>query len=486
MAAPRIIDPTSFKAVMQFNKTILESACIANKDEARTDQFVKAEDRDQFVKAVFQYFVAQGGAEIMKQLVAIKHNPDAHHAIFQDNECKEILEQNWFFFISHFVNFGRPTFNKNGVCTDADQFDDFHHIHLSHSFDNFLYTLIGNRGFPSKHDLGLSIAISIRHDLVNLIIETFVQTLFNNEVSSPRDLADRLRFLEAEYSQLKEHLAAMPPQAKRQKPNPDSESELNMDDGNVLHDDALGDALDDKVSLDAQVATELNDVPAEQTTQVATELNDVPAEQTHDAHDATNVDAELNDVPAESDEVPAESDEVPAESDEVPAESDEVPAESDEVPAESDEVPAESGFQGQSSNQQNLNSGNPWNLLDAKKLHAQKNPWVEICDQHNTIMSNINPEQWNRKNRATVMKELLKKLAKDHGGQPNVMAMSLVRAIRDSSGNVDSNHLWDEPLFSDVNDENPTPKTFSEIMGTLCNIIKENWKKIQEALHSAK
>ena len=428
MAAPRIIDPTSFKAVMQFNKTILESACIANKDEARTDQFVKAEDRDQFVKAVFQYFVAQGGAEIMKQLVAIKHNPDAHHAIFQDNECKEILEQNWFFFISHFVNFGRPTFNKNGVCTDADQFDDFHHIHLSHSFDNFLYTLIGNRGFPSKHDLGLSIAISIRHDLVNLIIETFVQTLFNNEVSSPRDLADRLRFLEAEYSQLKEHLAAMPPQAKRQKPNPDSESELNMDDGNVLHDDALGDALDDKVSLDAQVATELNDVPAEQTTQVATELNDVPAEQTHDAHDATNVDAELNDVPAESDEVPAEET-------------------TTEVPPPPSPPPPS----------------------PPPPVDEMADTWTYICDEHNHIMSMINPASYKTKTRR-------RGGYKNRGAEmcKNLDEGFVIRLISDIKERIGGFEQFD------VNFVGAKPNNTT--LNTLCDVLTKNWAAITVGL----
>jgi hypothetical protein len=116
----------------------------------------------------------------------------------------------------------------------------------------------------------------------------------------------------------------------------------------------------------------------------------------------------------------------------------------------------------------------------AKEVAQETNPWVEICDQHNTIMSNINPKQWEKKNRAKVMKEFLEKLVKDHGGQPD-MGMSLVRAIRDSSGNVDSN-IWDEPLFSDVNDEEPDAKTFDEIMVAFCNIIKNHWGKIQEAL----
>jgi hypothetical protein len=120
----------------------------------------------------------------------------------------------------------------------------------------------------------------------------------------------------------------------------------------------------------------------------------------------------------------------------------------------------------------------------AKEAAKETNPWVEICDQHNTIMSKINPKQWEKKNKANVMKEFLKKLVKEHGGQPD-MGMSLVRAIRDSSGNVDSN-LWDEPLFSDVNDTEPDAKTFNEIMVTFCTIIKDNWEKIQEALHSAK
>jgi hypothetical protein len=99
-------------------------------------------------------------------------------------------------------------------------------------------------------------------------------------------------------------------------------------------------------------------------------------------------------------------------------------------------------------------------------------------------MSNIKLKQLERKNKAQGMKEFFKKLVKDHGGQPH-MAMSLVRAIRDSSANVDSN-IWDEPLFSDVNDDEPGAKTFNEIMVTFCNIIKKNWEKIQEALHSAK
>ena len=393
MAAICIQNPHTFNhAIETINRDLLKAAC----QEHRT-----LDDRDQFVQAVFQSFLANGGADIIKQLVAIKQNPG--HDAWKDEECKRTLEQDWFLFINQILNFGRPTPAVNGVFTDVDQVndDDGESIEFTQSFDYFLYQdIMKCRGLPTMptHHQGRGNAIKIRHDLANLIIQNFVQTTFADQINSLKDLVNLKDHLEQENLELKRSMAAeMDPAPKRPKVAP-------------------------------QVAPQA-------------------APQAAPNVDSGEVEQAFEEAMAEAEA--AQESPKPTEVAQAPEEAQEEAAEEQEVAKPTEEA-------------------------------VLQNPWVEICEQHNTVMSNINPKQWEKKNKAKVMKEFLKKLVKENGGQPD-MGMSLVRAIRDSSGNVDSN-IWDEPLFSDINDEEPDAKTFDEIMVDFCNIIKNNWGKIQEAL----
>eukprot|EP00966_Prymnesium_polylepis_P242380 5605302-Prymnesium_polylepis.1 len=148
------------------------------------------DDREQFVQAVFNTFVANGGAEIIKQLVAIKQN--ANHELMQDETCKQTLEQDWILFITQIVNFGRASPAVNGVITDVNQMthdDGDNTVEFSASLDYFLYKEIMKvRGIPTMGDQGLGNAMKIRHDLVNLIIQNFVQTTFTDKITSLNQL----------------------------------------------------------------------------------------------------------------------------------------------------------------------------------------------------------------------------------------------------------------------------------------------------------
>ena len=418
MAATCIQNPVSFNyAIQSIIRDILKDACEQHKD---------MNDRDQFVQAVFQSFVTTGGGEIIKQLVAIKHNPK--HDIFKDEECKRTLEQDWFLFINQILNFGRPTLAVNGVFADVDQVndDDGESTEFTNSFDYFLFQdIMKCRGLPTMptHHQGRGNAIKIRHDLANLIIQNFVQTTFDNQIHSLKDLVNVKDQLMEENLELKRSMAAeADPAPKRPKVAPQA----------APNGGALGAA-------------------------------EAPNGESNDSATAKKVEPEgVIEEEATVDPPAAAVDEEAAVEEEATVDPPAAVVDEEIVHECIEEV-----------------------VTGAAK---ETNPWVKICDQHNTVMSNIKPELWlnNKKKagKATIMKEFVKKLVEEHGGQPD-MGMSLVRAIRDSSANVDSN-LWDEPLFPDVTDTEPGPKTLNDIMGTLYTIIKDNWEKIQEALQSAK
>ena len=470
MAAICIQNPHTFNhAIQSINRDLLKAACQKHKT---------LDDRDQFVQAVFQSFLAIGGADIIKQLVAIKQNEK--HDAWKDEECKRTLEQDWFLFINQILNFGRPTPAVNGVFTDVDQViwhDDGESIEFTQSFDYFLYQEIMKcRGLPTMptHHQGRGNAIKIRHDLANLIIQNFVQTTFANQINSLKDLVNLKDQLMEENLELKRSMAPeADPAPKRPKVAPQAAPQAAPNGGDSA---ALGEdpeAFEEAVAEAAQDAPKAQESFGEAEPEAALEEAEPEALEALEALESLEAleEAEPEALEAlEEAEPEAEPEAALEEAEPEALESLEAALEEAEPEAALEEAEPEAALE------EALEEAFAPDAKDAKDA-KDANPWVEICDEHNTVMSNINPKQWDRKNKAKTMREFFKK----HGGQPNNMGMSLVRAIRDSSVNVDSN-FWDEPLFSDVNDEEPDTKTFNEIMDTFCNIIKNNWEKIQGAL----
>ena len=202
-------------AIQTLMRNILEKTC---------QKHLPFTDCDTFVEAVFKSFIAEG-ADIIKQLVAIKQN--ANHDIFKDHQCKQALQQNWFLFINQCINFGRATPASNGIFTDDDQLthEDPKGVDFTKCFDNFLYKeILDIRGIPTKGP-GLANAIKIRHDLAKLIIQHFVQPTFTNQLISLKDLVEHNDYLLKENLELKRSTLepAPKPAPKRHKPNGDSE-----------------------------------------------------------------------------------------------------------------------------------------------------------------------------------------------------------------------------------------------------------------------
>ena len=411
-------------AIQTLMRNILEKTC---------QKHLPFTDCDTFVEAVFKSFIAEG-ADIIKQLVAIKQN--ANHDIFKDHQCKQALQQNWFLFINQCINFGRATPASNGIFTDDDQLthEDPKGVDFTKCFDNFLYKeILDIRGIPTKGP-GLANAIKIRHDLAKLIIQHFVQPTFTNQLISLKDLVEHNDYLLKENLELKRSTLepAPKPAPKRHKPNGDSEDlQTNADSDSVAKAfvQAVAEAVEERVEEE----------PEKRDAETFEEALEEEGAQGAEATEEEAADQTLEEALEEINEQTLEE--------------------------ALEQAVEEEGAQG----------------AEATEDTKDNNPWVEICEQHNAVMSKINPKIWEKKNKVKIIKDFFKKLDKNNDD----MYMSLVRAIRDSSTNVDSN-IWDEPLFSDVTDEEPDVKTFEEITGTFCTIIKNNWEKIQEALHSAK
>jgi hypothetical protein len=437
-------------AMTVLSRNLLEEAC---KHSTKT-----TDDREEFVQAVFKFFVENGGAEIIKQLVAIKQN--AKHDIFkdvfkdvlEDEECRKALEQDWFLFINQIVNFGRPTPAVNGVFTDADQVnhDDGEGVEFMESFDFFLYKQIMKiRGLPTMSDQGLGNAIQIRHDLVNLIIQHFVQTTFTNQINSLKDLVDLKDQLEDELSELKRSIIAddlADPKPKRHKPNADSpangvsDSPANGDskDSATAMEDAQ-EAAEGAPDEDAQEGAQVEEgAPVEEAQDLAVEEG--PAVVTGGAKEAAQ-DLAVEEGPAVAKEVAKEAAVVTGVAKEVAKEV---------VTAVVTGVAKETAKE----------------VVTAVVTGVAKetNPWVEICDQHNTIMSNINPKQYRIKRVAYAKRgaEMCKNL-------DEAFVILLIRYVKEKIGDFDE---------FDVNVAKPS----KEMLNTLCDVLTKNWAAIEVGL----
>ena len=257
-------------AIQTLMRNILEKTC---------QKHLPFTDCDTFVEAVFKSFIAEG-ADIIKQLVAIKQN--ANHDIFKDHQCKQALQQNWFLFINQCINFGRATPASNGIFTDDDQLthEDPKGVDFTKCFDNFLYKeILDIRGIPTKGP-GLANAIKIRHDLAKLIIQHFVQPTFTNQLISLKDLVEHNDYLLKENLELKRSTLepAPKPAPKRHKPNGDSEDlQTNADSDAFVQ--AVAEAVEEEATKGAEATKEEATKGAEATEEEATKGAEATEEQ---------------------------------------------------------------------------------------------------------------------------------------------------------------------------------------------------------------
>ena len=430
-------------AIQTLMRNILEKTC---------QKHLPFTDCDTFVEAVFKSFIAEG-ADIIKQLVAIKQN--ANHDIFKDHQCKQALQQNWFLFINQCINFGRATPASNGIFTDDDQLthEDPKGVDFTKCFDNFLYKeILDIRGIPTKGP-GLANAIKIRHDLAKLIIQHFVQPTFTNQLISLKDLVEHNDYLLKENLELKRSTLepAPKPAPKRHKPNGDSEDlQTNADSDAFVQ--AVAEAVEEEATKGAEATKEEATKGAEATKEEATKgaeaTEEEAAEETHKRH-KPNGDSEDLQTNADSDSVAKAFVQAVAE-----AVEERVEEEPEKRDAETfEEALEEEGAQGAEATEE-----------EATKDAKNDNPWVEICDKHNDVMSKINPDAYK-----------LKKSKKDKRGNEmckNVDKGFLMLLIRDIKNTIGVFHEFD------VNVDKPG----KEMLNTLCDVLADNWVAIEVGL----
>jgi hypothetical protein len=162
-------------------------------------------DREQFTRGAFNTFNELGGARILKQLVDIKR--DTRHELHGDEECADILAQDWLLFITQIMNFGRAC-PHNTLITDVEQkeHDDGGVQFLDSTDFHIFHEVMGVRNYPKDSDPFLSIAMDIRHDFVNLVLKHFVMATCPY-TSSLRELVEDRHRLHCENLQLKHALA---------------------------------------------------------------------------------------------------------------------------------------------------------------------------------------------------------------------------------------------------------------------------------------
>lgn len=173
---------------------IMSNAFVAHKQN---------DDREQFVHAAFNTFSQLGGGVLLKQLVAIKR--DTSHELYKDKDCRDILEQNWFLFVTQIMNFGRACPRHNMLITDEDQKEhDDGGVQFLHSADfHIFHSVMRVRNYPKDLDPFLSIAMDIRQDFVNQVLKKFVQPTSTETKNSLTQLVDVTKNLLDETLKLK-------------------------------------------------------------------------------------------------------------------------------------------------------------------------------------------------------------------------------------------------------------------------------------------
>ena len=477
------------------------------------------QDRKQYIQAVFNHFVENGGADIMKNLVNIKKNPGT---IFMDNPiCKDILQQHWIPYINLIVNFGRRSPFHNGVVSNAEQlfFQEDDDIEFDSSLDHFiLKNILGCRAHVQSHDTHLSKAINIRCDLVYLFIHHFVQSTFDH-ISTVDQLIDMKNNLQQENQQLKQQIQSIAlgkrqskdqgqDTSKRQK-TAETGTQTNVQDhADFCHPAGIAnvDTPDDLTAIQdtpalvtgtPDLVTGIADTPAMDTPALVTGtgtpanvagIADTPADVTGTGTPAnvadiadtpanvtgTDTPADVNgtDTPADVTGIagtPADVNGIAGTPADVNGIAD-TPADVNGTPADVNGTPADV----------NGIADTPADVAGVEDDHANPgivNPWIGICENkmHKTILENSNPKKWLKKSKSNTMREILNKLATEDN---NIEITSLVCAIRDASGNADSNS-WNEPLFPTFNDK---AKPDRWILNTYCNVVEQEWQRISEAL----
>ena len=242
---------------------------------------------------------------------------------------------------------------------------------------------------------------------------------------------------------------------KRHKPNGDSEDlQTNADSDAFVQ--AVAEAVEEEATKGAEATKEEATKGAEATEEEATkgaeateeQAAEETLEQTHKRH-KPNGDSEDLQTNADSDSVAKAFVQAVAE-----AVEERVEEEPEKRDAETfEEALEEEGAQGAEATEE-----------EATKDAKNDNPWVEICDKHNDVMSKINPDAYK-----------LKKSKKDKRGNEmckNVDKGFLMLLIRDIKNTIGVFHEFD------VNVDKPG----KEMLNTLCDVLADNWVAIEVGL----